>query len=1586
MISLQQLLQVMNFGVFLLLCTLNDCLCTYFSDVLGKKIFIGTLDGHVMLFDSISFGLLQHLSKPDLSFGQKKGQTGSGHHGHGNSQGFVASLVYVERDELLITLYAWGAIKIFSGCHRSSNTLNETPIMYHPPSGSNYPGACGGQPPCHKLMFRECDFGFEASQESTVVAAVMSELHNVIIVAIRNGHIRIFDYLTLQLQAVLQSPMIAGQVIENTCLAVLGNLPVILVGDNVGHVHVFSFAPLPLQWIVSFCPWTIYADKGAEPVALRDENDIEGNTVSASTGGAVRVLSLVYYEHMKHNLMAESTPASPGSHVHGTAKAASGKSTPSAAGASSKGKIVFSKEKDKNAIPPKLNAQPFRFKTFRDELPPVQSLNQSSVVSSSAKSVSGAGGGAGHGNSSSKDGRAGSISARIPGVAIAPLVIPAGDLNATKGLSSRRDMPVSAASAATTGTAGTTSSSQHANRRARHHSNARQSLSEFNKQNAQSSSVLEDGLDRTWVLLMGDDVGRFYQMDLTKLLIKAGCCEVLTTNVVAMEHNAHAATSGKADIPSHDHTDSHLTTSNLSTTCTSVLGSLAYAEAKANKMFVGMTRAASVALEYQLKRPVGSHVTEYTRTVNGVNNKDVILIKKWTAFGGVAIRAICPVMDTRRRYAVSRHGKSMTPSQPPKSVILASDVGIIKSWSWEGELQGEMADEPSDEVPDIPKNLVKGFKKQQQQQDNDASPIKKLGGTGGSPRSLSPQPNPADTNATTSVGGDSIKVIVNASAFEDPSVHTQPGGPSNSKGQNNKAAAADGTDDSDAQSKSSTNSAEQLLQELLKAIEADVDIEAEAVLQPVRSGYGWNMDDQGQKQVQPQKPTKENDKNSKNNKNNKSNNSHGSPRHQSIATTVMDPSIINTRAISACRIVTDYIGALTAWVMPQIRITEVEMNVTKTAGAGNKYGMSDTNELSTFATTISDSHVLSTSSPSPYSSQQNLFGALQQTGGSSPTQQQQQLPPAVITHTEFKEIGHSTFDEKYFSNQFFDIHFSNKAREFADSITHVPLDYLDAESLDPHEFQSSVLHIEKFIDSFQAFLAETESVRKRGEEHIQMVNEFKNIWCSKVRFKCLEYELDNGIFNTFPDPDFALGKTKYGSLFMANHRNNRTGNTGRSSGVDFLVERAMRALENADPAGFQELQAEIQLMKRAVASGKVYHVYANSGKTSKQQLAAATQAADLKKKPLLSRKTSALKQINKGPAASNKAKKLVAFKKAEPSSTPPIDPILVEKYAMNIVDEDEDNCDDEDNLANAAVKENELLTTIIHHAPTAEQIRELMDDLVVVRADGNDDSAEEELEINVPFPAQSKLVVQTDDLHPPLIRRDSSRSTKSNNANTNSLPKLIRSNSLQSNNGIVTPTNNMAANTSGNNSNLNSLSKHVMLEKMDRSTKMDRILFAFEEPANEEANDNNAANEGADNADDVGAANHHLMGKSTKTVMSRNVQFNVPDSPAQPHQRPQSAPAASNKSSRSISSSNNNNYMLASSKSAFTSASGYTTNTSNTSHSGSTDVHDRLFDAIVDDEELERRRVKQEFYGKLSATANRFDTLVSSEPHMTSTI
>lgn len=210
---------------------IRDTVSAVTFDGKGKKVFIGTTDGRVLLFDSFTFGLLKQLTNEDEDHAFRQ-------------QGGVVQLIYVERDELVVAAYMNGAIKIFGGCHHGgyqasqqqqhhssgrhaagADSGNNTPkaagggvhTTHHPhrhqrkgsmsshghrdhdyeehqPAGP-YPRAKGGKPPASPLLLRECDLGIVNDQ--SIVAMDVSVSQNLISLLTKAGMVFNYDYLTL---------------------------------------------------------------------------------------------------------------------------------------------------------------------------------------------------------------------------------------------------------------------------------------------------------------------------------------------------------------------------------------------------------------------------------------------------------------------------------------------------------------------------------------------------------------------------------------------------------------------------------------------------------------------------------------------------------------------------------------------------------------------------------------------------------------------------------------------------------------------------------------------------------------------------------------------------------------------------------------------------------------------------------------------------------------------------------------------------------------------------------------------------------------------------------------------------------------------------------------------------------------------------------------------------------------------------------------------------------------------------------------------------------------------------------------------
>lgn len=150
------------------------------TDQMGKKIFVGTIEGHVFMFDGHTFGLLRRLTSPvhhqDEMVHQQTAQSqkkkAGGAHSHRSKQQlnvissavpFVASLCYITHEELLIATFSNHAIKIFAGCYRVLTVDQPRKFALNDFTGSAMNGifnqsAIGGNAPHSPLLLRECRY------------------------------------------------------------------------------------------------------------------------------------------------------------------------------------------------------------------------------------------------------------------------------------------------------------------------------------------------------------------------------------------------------------------------------------------------------------------------------------------------------------------------------------------------------------------------------------------------------------------------------------------------------------------------------------------------------------------------------------------------------------------------------------------------------------------------------------------------------------------------------------------------------------------------------------------------------------------------------------------------------------------------------------------------------------------------------------------------------------------------------------------------------------------------------------------------------------------------------------------------------------------------------------------------------------------------------------------------------------------------------------------------------------------------------------------------------------------------------------
>lgn len=246
------------------------------TDSSGKKIFVGTLKGRVLMFESSSFGLICELtgepSHPilrditEVETSASKGTHTQQDLKHLKSQyrvtatgaatttsqsdafnpGAVAGLVYASRDDLLVTAFANGVIKIFIGCHRVG--LDDTVTHLSEKTGKPFPGADAAKLPARPVLRREA----RQLHYGTVTGLAVSERYNLIATSASDHTVKVFDYFTLEISAIYAAPRLIGIDVECTKLEFIPHLPILLGADGKGRISMWTVAPLKPAWVFTW--------------------------------------------------------------------------------------------------------------------------------------------------------------------------------------------------------------------------------------------------------------------------------------------------------------------------------------------------------------------------------------------------------------------------------------------------------------------------------------------------------------------------------------------------------------------------------------------------------------------------------------------------------------------------------------------------------------------------------------------------------------------------------------------------------------------------------------------------------------------------------------------------------------------------------------------------------------------------------------------------------------------------------------------------------------------------------------------------------------------------------------------------------------------------------------------------------------------------------------------------------------------------------------------------------------------------------------------------------------------------------------
>lgn len=149
----------------------DDDITSATMDNTGKKMYIGTHSGKILLLDTTTLGILNHLTFSEQDVFSR------------DTQGPVVKMKYCSQNELLVVAHSNGAIKVFSGCHRTISAEQREKYL----AKKNYTEWCqyclGGNTPSSPILIRSN----QSVQESTVLAMAVSEELGLIAVSGSDG-------------------------------------------------------------------------------------------------------------------------------------------------------------------------------------------------------------------------------------------------------------------------------------------------------------------------------------------------------------------------------------------------------------------------------------------------------------------------------------------------------------------------------------------------------------------------------------------------------------------------------------------------------------------------------------------------------------------------------------------------------------------------------------------------------------------------------------------------------------------------------------------------------------------------------------------------------------------------------------------------------------------------------------------------------------------------------------------------------------------------------------------------------------------------------------------------------------------------------------------------------------------------------------------------------------------------------------------------------------------------------------------------------------------------------------------------------
>jgi len=205
-------------------------------DRVGKKLFLATSEGHILLFNALSLHLLKVLALNEKS----------------NMHGSIVTLHYVEKDRLLVVAYGGGGVRIINGCHH----VDQVPSERHESICNDlYKPYVQNTPPSKPECLRECEYDFIHDQ---VLGMAVSDAFRLIAIVSVHGIVRVFDYFTLKVLTIFSIPRSNDVEVECTSINFIPNAPVIVVSDTVGRVTMFAVSLLKNDFVVTFTPLYLF--------------------------------------------------------------------------------------------------------------------------------------------------------------------------------------------------------------------------------------------------------------------------------------------------------------------------------------------------------------------------------------------------------------------------------------------------------------------------------------------------------------------------------------------------------------------------------------------------------------------------------------------------------------------------------------------------------------------------------------------------------------------------------------------------------------------------------------------------------------------------------------------------------------------------------------------------------------------------------------------------------------------------------------------------------------------------------------------------------------------------------------------------------------------------------------------------------------------------------------------------------------------------------------------------------------------------------------------------------------------------------